>query len=66
VILETALGIKSYKQVGANELRVYESLGNPAEVTFQLNQGGVRVASLHEVGDSLEDYYAKIIGGESK
>lgn len=64
VVLETELGIKSYKQVSTNELRVYEYLDNPAEVTFKLSQGGVRVASLHEVGDSLEDYYAKIIGGE--
>ena len=62
-ILETALNIRSYKQISANELRVYEYLDNPAEVTFQLNQGGVRVAALHEVGDSLEDYYTRIIGG---
>jgi len=65
-ILETTLGIHSYKQVGANELRIYEYLDNPAEVTFRLNQGSVRVAALHEVGDSLEDYYMKIIGGELK
>jgi len=66
VVLETELNIRSYKQVSANEIRVYELLDNPAEVTFQLNRSGVRVSSLHEVGDSLEDYYAKIIGGESK
>jgi ABC-2 type transport system ATP-binding protein len=62
-ILETALDIHAYKQVGANELRVYECLDNPAEVTYKLCQGGVRVASLHEVGDSLEDYFIKTIGG---
>ena len=62
-ILETELEIRNYKQVGANELRIYEYLDNPAEVTFRLNRGGVRVAALHEVGDSLEDYYTKIIGG---
>jgi ABC-2 type transport system ATP-binding protein len=66
VILETELNIKSYKQVGANELRVYEYLDNPSEVTFQLNKGGVRVASLHEIGDGLEDYFTKAIGGESE
>jgi len=63
-ILETALGIHDYKQVSANELRVYEYLDNPAEITFRLNNGGVRVASLREVGDSFEDFYAKIVGGE--
>ena len=66
VILETELNIRNYKQIGANELRLYEYLDDPAEVTFRLNQGGVRVASLHEVGDSLEDYFTKTIGGESK
>lgn len=65
-IIETTLNIHSYKQVSANELRLYEYLDNPAEVTFRLNQGGVRVAALHEVGDSLEEYYTKIIGGEMK
>ena len=66
VILETELNIHNYKQVAANELRLYEYLDNPAEVTFQLNKGGVRVASLHEVGDSLEDYFKNVVGGESK
>jgi len=66
VILEEKLNIRDYKQISVSELRLYERLDDPAEVSFQLNQGGVRVASLQEVGDSLEDFYAKIIGGESK
>jgi len=65
-ILETVLNIRDYKQVSANELRVYEYLDNPSEVSYQLNQGRVRVASIHEIGDNLEDYYAKLIGGELK
>lgn len=65
-ILETALHIRNYKQISAHELRVYEYLDNPAEVTFQLSQGHVRVAALHEVGDSLEDYFTKMVGGEMK
>jgi len=66
VILETELNIRDYKQVSANELRVYEYLDNPAEINLRLSTGGVRVFSLHEIGDSLEDFYARIIGGESK
>ena len=62
-VLETALGITGYKQISANELRVYEHLDNSSEVTFQLAQQGVRVAEMHEVGDSLEDYFKKVIGG---
>jgi len=63
MVLETALGIRDYKQVSGNELRVYEYLSDPAELSFQLNQAGVRVASIQEVGDSLEEYYVKVIGG---
>jgi len=65
-IIETQLGIRDYKQVGGSDLRVYEYLDDPAEVMYRLHQGGVRVSSMHEVGDNLEDYYAKIIGGVSK
>ena len=65
-ILADSLNITGCQQISANELRVYEYLDNPAEITFQLNSGGVRVASIHEIGDSLEEFYANIIGGESK
>jgi ABC-2 type transport system ATP-binding protein len=63
VILETKLNVRNYKQVSANELRIYEYIDDPAEVSFQLNGGGVRVASLHETGDSLEDYFTNTIKG---
>jgi len=66
VLLETELNIKDYKQVSANELRIYGYTSDPADVTFKLSQAGVRVASVQEVGDSLEDYYTNIIGGATK
>jgi len=66
VVLETALGISDYKQVSDNEIRIYGQVKDPAEVTFRLSQEGVRVAMVKEVGDSLEDYYTKIIGGASQ
>ena len=64
-ILETALHIRNYKQVGTNEIRVYEQLDNSAEISFQLATGGVRVSAMQEVGDSLEDYFRNVIGGGS-
>ena len=63
VVLETVLGIRDYKQVSGNELRVYEYLSDPAELSFRLNEAGIRVAAIQEVGDSLEDYYIKVMGG---
>lgn len=65
-ILETALNVKSYKQTSPTELRVYEQLDKAAEINQQLSVAGVRVSSMHEVGDSLEDYFTNIIGGVSK
>ncbi|MCL2807048.1 MAG: ATP-binding cassette domain-containing protein [Coriobacteriia bacterium] len=66
VILENEMNIHLYKQISANEIRVYEQLEHSAEVNYRLNLAGVRVSSLYEVGDSLEDYYKNIIGGESR
>jgi len=65
-ILETVLNIHDYKQVSGSELRVYEPLADPTEINFKLVQEGIRITSIKEVGDSLEDYYTKIIGGASK
>ena len=64
-ILETTLGINDYKQVSSNEMRIYGYLKDPAEVTFKLSQEGIRVASIKEVGDSLEEYYTKMIGANA-
>lgn len=62
-LMETKLNIRNFKQIGANELRVYEQLENSAEISFQLATSGVRVSSIHEMGDSLEDYFKNIIEG---
>ncbi len=61
VILETKMDVRDYKQVDDRELRVYQYLDNPSEVTYQLVHGGVRVHSLVETGDNLEDYFTKTI-----
>jgi len=66
VILETVLGISDYKQVSKNEIRIYGYTNDPADVNLKLNQEGVRVAYIKEVGDSLEDYYTKLIGGTAQ
>jgi len=65
VVLETTLGTSDYKQVSDNEIRIYGYNSDPAEVTLKLSQAGVRIASIKTVGDNLEDYYAKLIGGAS-
>lgn len=62
-ILETKLNTTKFKVVAEKEIRLYDYLDNPAEVTFQLNNNGVRVSSLNEIGDSLEDYFISVVEG---
>jgi ABC-2 type transport system ATP-binding protein len=66
VILETVLNIYKYKQIGEQEFRVYDSFIHPSELIDQFAQRGVLVASLREVGGTLEDYFIKIVGEETK
>lgn len=61
VIIETKLGIRDYKQISDTEIRVNDYLDDPTELNVKLVQEGVRVASISEVGDSLEDYYMNMI-----
>lgn len=63
-VLETQLKTSKYKVVGKNEIRLYDFLDNSAEVMFVLNNNGVRVSGLNEIGDSLEDYFISLVEGE--
>jgi len=45
-----------------NDIKVYDYLDNPSEVTFQFNKAGIRVSSINEIGDNLEDYFMSLVG----
>ena len=64
VLLETMWGIRDYKQVSENEIRVFGQVADSADITFGLNQEGVRVSAIQRMGENLEDYYTKLIGGD--
>lgn len=61
-ILETVLTTEKFKVVSPKEIKVYDYLDNPSEVTFQFNKAGIRVSSINEVGDDLEDYFMAQVG----
>ena len=63
-ILEQKLGITDYVAAGSGILRLYEHLEQPDQVTSLLANKGVGVKEIVLSGDSLEDYYFKITGGE--
>lgn len=61
-VLEEKLNIHKFEALPGGELRIYEFLENPSEVTFQLSTNGIRVQSIRELGTNLEDYFLKTIG----
>jgi len=64
-IFETVLNTRNYKIMSASEIRLYDYLDNPAEINFQLMQGGIRVQNITEVGANLEDYFLELVGGKA-
>lgn len=65
-VLEQTLGIKEYEVLPDNELRVYAYLDDPSEVNFQLVSNQIRVASITEMGNTLESSFLTAIGQERK
>lgn len=61
-ILEQNLHTQNYEVLPEGEVRVYDYLDRPSEVTFQLSTNGVHVDSISEMGTNLEDYFLKTIG----
>jgi len=61
-VLETILITNKFKVISHNEIKVYDYLDNPSEVTHQFSKAGVRVSSFYEVGENLEDYFISQVG----
>ncbi|QVK20103.1 ATP-binding cassette domain-containing protein [Mycoplasmatota bacterium] len=61
-VLETVLKTNKFKVISQNEIKVYDYLDNPSEVTFQFNEAGIRVSSINEIGDNLENYFITQVG----
>lgn len=65
VILEDKLAIHKYKVVGKRAIRIYERLDDAEEIIYQLAAGGIRYSSASEEGETLEDYFTSLIGGNA-
>lgn len=61
-ILETVLGITSFKVISDSEIKIYDGVDDTSEVNFQLVSNGVRVQNMVAMGDNLEDYFMTLIG----
>jgi bacitracin transport system ATP-binding protein len=63
-IFEQELGIKDYRILGNGILRLYKYLDQPEKVNSCLLSNGIGVKAIAVSGDSLEDYFLKLTGGE--
>lgn len=62
-VLEKELGIKDYKVINSNELRIYQENIDPEELSNTLFQHGIGISSIFETGISLEDYFKSLVEG---
>lgn len=62
-IIEEKLNCRNYSKLPDNEIDIYGLLDRPQEINRALVTNGVDVFSLQSSGNSLEEYYFKLIGG---
>ncbi|MGL5353617.1 MAG: ABC transporter ATP-binding protein [Clostridium sp.] len=62
-ILENNLGIRNFKIVGENKIRIYESKAQKNEVSKALIMNDVEIKSIVRANASLEDYFLKLTKG---
>lgn len=63
IILENELGIKDYEVFPDNILRVYDEVDGE-KITLTLAKHNIGVKEIMQMGESLEDYFTKLVGGE--
>ncbi|EJO5347255.1 ABC transporter ATP-binding protein [Clostridium botulinum] len=62
-ILEKELGIKDYEVFPDNIIRIYDEFDGE-KITLTLAKCNIGVKEVMKMGESLEDYFAKLVGGE--
>lgn len=63
-ILEQEMGIRDYRILDNGILQIYKYLDQSEKVNSCLTSNGVGVKAIAVSGDSLEDYFLKLTGGE--
>jgi len=64
LVVEQELHNWDYKIVGSGILRLYQYLDKPEQVNSCLQSKGIGVKSIALSGESLEDYFLKLTGGD--
>lgn len=63
-ILDKNLGIKNFKIVDGNKIRIYDSQALKNEISKELIMNDVEISSITRRSSSLEDYFLKLIKGD--
>ncbi|MGL5067805.1 MAG: ABC transporter ATP-binding protein [Sarcina sp.] len=62
-ILENTLGIKNFKVIGSNKIRVCDSVNSKNEISKELIMNDVEIVSIARKNTSLEEYFLNITKG---
>ncbi|CKE76528.1 putative ABC transporter ATP-binding protein [Streptococcus pneumoniae] len=63
-ILEDKLGIKNYKIMSGNMIRVYDTLASQQAISKALIMNDVEIESINKKHSSLEEYFLNVMDGE--
>lgn len=63
LILENELGIKDYEVFPDNIIRIYDEFDGE-KITLALAKHNIGVKEIMQMGESLEDYFTKLVGGK--
>ncbi|MCW6074824.1 ATP-binding cassette domain-containing protein [Clostridium sporogenes] len=63
IILENELGIKDYEIFPDNIIRIYDEFDGE-KITLALAKHNIGAKEIMKMGESLEDYFTKLVGGE--
>lgn len=63
VVIDNKLNTSNYQIMPSNVIRLYDYLGQSGKVSSVLSMDGVEVEQIMPMGDDLETYYTKLIGG---
>lgn len=63
LILENEIGIKDYEAFSDNVIRIYDEFDGE-KITLALAKHNIGVKEIMQIGESLEDYFTKIVGGK--
>ncbi len=64
-LLEQNLNITDYKVLENNKIKIFSNLNEVSVINSTLSKGGVLINKIGVKGESLEEYFMKIIGGDS-